>query len=136
MSKALAGLVQDFGSLDATYGDRFRVGRGNQSWPLAGGGANGTTTLRNVGYADEREDGTRWGSRGQTSTQVVVMSQPPRSYIYIPLGQSDREDSPHFDDQAEKLFSKRTLKPSWWLPEDLAGNIESRTVLPGLRRSN
>ena len=126
-------LVANHGSLAATYGDRFRVGRGERSWPVEGGGEpgseGGTTTLRNMGYAKERDDKTRWGERGQTSTQIVVMSKPPRSWLYIPLGQSDRPDSPHFSDQAEKAFSPRRLKPSWWLPEDLAGHIESRRVL-------
>jgi acyl-homoserine lactone acylase PvdQ len=122
-------LVQNHGSLDATYGERFRVGRDDASWPLEGGGPNGTTTLRNIGYGPEREDHTRWGRSGQTSTQVVVLSQPPRSWIYIPLGQSDRPESLHYRDQAEELFSPRTLKPSWWLPEELADHIESRTEL-------
>ena len=82
-----------------------------------------------MGYTEENADHTRWGGSGQTSTQVVVMSKPPRSWLYIPLGQSDRPESPHFADQAEKAFSPRQLKPSWWLPEDLAGHVESRTVL-------
>ena len=82
-----------------------------------------------MGYTDENADHTRWGRSGQTSTQIVVLSKPPRSWLYIPLGQSDRPESPHFADQAEKTFSTRQLKPSWWLPEDLAGHVESRTVL-------
>ena len=126
---AMAKMEKNHGSLGARYGDRYRVGRGQDSWPLGGGGDNGTTTLRNVGYGSEREDRTRWGRRGQTSTQVVVMTTPPRSWIYLPLGQSDRPESPHFSDQAEKLFSARKLKPSWWLPEELAGHIESRMEL-------
>jgi hypothetical protein len=77
----------------------------------------------------ERDDKTRWGRAGQTSTQVVVLSRPPRSWIYLPLGQSDRPQSPHYRDQSEKAFSPRKLRPSLWLPEDLAGHIESRTVL-------
>ena len=85
-----------------------------------------------MSYGPE-DDGahTRFGRGGQTSTQVVVLSDPPQSWIYIPLGQSDRADSPHFDDQAQKAFGPRQLKPSWWLPEDLAAHIESRTELPG-----
>jgi acyl-homoserine lactone acylase PvdQ len=127
--KVIERLVGFTGSLDATYGDRYRVGRGDASWPVGGGGGFGTTTLRNVGYGEQREDGTRWGVRGQTSTMVVVLTNPPQSWMYLPLGQSDRPDSPHFSDQAEKAFSPRTLKPSWWLPKELAGHIESRTVL-------
>jgi len=125
---AMARLAE-FASLDAVYGDRYRVGRDDVSWPAAGGGGFGTTTLRNVGHGPQREDGARWGVRGQTATQVIVMSDPPQSWIYLPLGQSDRPDSPHFRDQAEHAFSPRRLKPSWWLPEELADHIESRTVL-------
>lgn len=130
---AMAKLKADHGSLNATYGDKFRVGRDDKSWPLEGGGPrdHGVTTLRNIGYGGEREDKTRWGQSGQTSTQIVIMSNPIRSYSAPPIGQSDRPDSPHYSDQAEKLFSKRQLKPTWWLPQDLAGNIESRTVLEG-----
>jgi acyl-homoserine lactone acylase PvdQ len=128
---AMDALVAQHGSLDATYGEHHRVGRGDESWPVGGSGhAPGTSTLRAMGYDREERDGhTQWGRAGQSSTQVVVMSDPPRSWIYLPLGQSDREDSAHFDDQAEKLFSRRELKPSWWLPEELAPHIESRTVL-------
>ncbi|MYK06082.1 MAG: penicillin acylase family protein, partial [Gammaproteobacteria bacterium] len=65
----------------------------------------------------------------QTSTQIVVLSEPIQSWLYLPTGQSDRPDSPHYSDQSETVFSDRELKPSWWLPEDLAGNIESRTEI-------
>ena len=126
---AMAWLKADHGSLEAVYGDTFRVGRDELSWPLGGGGGNGLTTLRNVSYERTRDDHTRWGRSGQTSTQIVVLSKPVRSWTYVPIGQSDRPNSPHYRDQAEKLFSPRTLKPTSWLPEQLAEHIESRTLL-------
>jgi acyl-homoserine-lactone acylase len=132
LARAMDRLAANHGGVDAVYGDRHRVGRGGRSWPVGGGGGDrllGMTTLRNMGYGAERDDKTLWGERGQTSTQVVVLRTPPRSWLYLPWGQSDRPESPHYADQAEKLFSARRLKPSWWLPEDLAGHIESRTVL-------
>jgi len=128
-ASAMARLKSDHGSLDATYGDTFRVGRDDVSWPCGGGGDYGLTTLRNVGYGRQRDDHTRWGNRGQTSTQIVVLSKPVRSWTYVPIGQSDRSGSKHYRDQAQKAFSPRKLKPTWWLPQDLAGHIESRTVL-------
>jgi len=129
LAKAMSQLKADHGSLTATYGDTFRVGRDNQSWPLGGGGGNGLTTLRNIGYDSERPDHTRWGNRGQTSTQIIVLTKPIQSWTCPPIGQSDRSDSRHYTDQAEKLFSPRKLKPTWWLPQDLARHIESREVL-------
>ena len=129
---AMAKLKEDHGLLRAVYGDKFRVGRDDKSWPLGGGGGRtGTTTLRNVGYGSENEDKTRWGRSGQTSTQIVVLSEPVQSWMYLPVGQSDRPDSPHYTSYAEKAFSERELRPTWWLPDDLAGHVESRTVLEG-----
>ena len=126
-----AGLQGHFGRSNPTWGDVFRVGRDGVSWPVSGGGGDhlGLTTLRTMGYAEADDQQQRQGVRGQTSTQLVVLSEPIQSWVYLPVGQSDRPDSPHYRDQAETVFSNRTLKPSWWLPEDLAGHIESRTVL-------
>jgi acyl-homoserine lactone acylase PvdQ/ketosteroid isomerase-like protein len=128
-AKAMAKIRDDFGTIDVPWGEKFRVGRDELSWPVDGGDDQGTTTLRNVGYGKEREDHTEWGNSGQTSTQIIVLSNPVQSWTAPPIGQSDRPDSPHYRDQAEKVFSKRIMKPTWWTPEELAKNIESRVVL-------
>ena len=129
--RAMAALRKDFGRLDAVYGDKFRVGRDGTSWPVGGGGDGSITgrTMRSMSYGEEHDDGTRWGHGGQTSTQIVVLTKPIRSWTQPPIGQSDRSDSPHYCDQAEKLFSPATMKPTWWLPEDLKDHVESRDVL-------
>jgi len=113
------------------WGRVFKAGRDGIGWPVGGGGGDhlGLTTLRSMGYGEPNENHERHGERGQTSTQIVVLSDPIQSWLYLPTGQSDRPDSPHYADQAETVFADRSLKPSWWLPEDLAGNIESRTEL-------
>ena len=129
LSKAMAKLRQDWGSFEAVYGNKFRVGRDDRSWPVGGGNGDGSRTLRSVGYDRERDDHTRWGRSGQTSTQIVVMTKPVQSWTFVPLGQSDHADSPHYTDQAEKLFSRRQLKPTWWMPQDLVKHIVSRKEL-------
>lgn len=126
---AMPRLKQDYGALDAVYGDKFRVGRDDVSWPVGGGGDYGLRTLRSMNYDNERPDHTRWGRGGQTSTQIVVLSKPVRSWMYLPIGESDRPSSTHYRDQAEKCFSPAKLKPTWWMPKDLARHIESRTIL-------
>lgn len=132
---ALGALKADFGSLEAKYGDKFRVGRDDKSWPVAGGGPRelGMTTLRNVNFSD-KPDKTSWGRSGQTSTQIIVMTKPVQSWTQPPIGQSDRPDSPHYRDQAEKLFSETKMKPTWWQPKDLAKHIQSRVELEGAPR--
>ncbi len=128
---AMAAMEEDFQSLDVTWGEYFRVGRGDASWPVGGGGDGnlGTVTLRNVKYQGEKNQ-LRMGRAGQTSTQIIHLTTPIQSWTAPPIGQSDRPDSPHYHDQAEKLFSKRIMKPTWWLAEDLADHIASRTELP------
>ena len=113
------------GGFDAAFGDVFRVGRQDSkdevSWPVGGGslGGAGMATMRAVGFSPPRADGRRWGNRGQTSTEVVILSNPIRSYTQPPIGQSDRPDSPHYRDQAEKLFSPGAMKPSWFARDEL-----------------
>ena len=128
---AMARMESELGSTEMPYGRVFRVGRDQASWPVGGGGGDqfGLTTLRSMGYGPPNEAHERWGQHGQTSTQLVVLSDPIQSWIYLPVGQSDRSTSPHYDDQAEKAFSPRKMRPSWWLPEQLADHIASRTVL-------
>jgi acyl-homoserine-lactone acylase len=134
-AKAMARLRSNLGTLEKTYGEIFRVGRGDRSWPCEGGMGEdrGLTTLRNVGYGPERPDHTRWAQSGQTSTGIVVLTKPIQSWTFVPLGQSDRPSSPHFRDQAEKAFSPRRMKSTWWTPEQLAGHIKSRTVIEAPR---
>jgi acyl-homoserine-lactone acylase len=121
------------GGPQVRYGDVFRVGRGDRSWPVGGGGRHGTSTLRNMNY-EKKSDGSYWGRSGQTSPQVVVMSNPVRSWTVTPLGQSDRTTSPHYSDQAEKLFSRGLMKPTWWTPAELAVQPKQRVHLPYPRR--
>ena len=65
------------------------------------------------------------GQSGQTSTQIVILTKPPQSYMVIPLGESDHKDSPHFDDQAEKLFGPGRAKPTYFLkPKELKKHLE------------
>ena len=121
----------ELGDTAQPWGRVFKAGRDGNGWPVGGGGGDhlGLTTLRTMGYAAPDENQERHGVSGQTSTQIVVLSDPIQSWLYLPTGQSDRPDSPHYSDQSETVFSNRELKPSWWLPADLAGNIESRTEI-------
>ena len=91
------------------YGHYFRVGRqgGTTTWPVSGGTVSdaGMATVRAIGFSAVREN-EMVGHSGQTSTQIVIMTDPPESYTLVPLGVSDHQDSGHWDDQADQLFSK------------------------------
>jgi len=131
--RALAAAVEEiqkrYGRLEVPWGEIHRVRRGDRSWPVSGGETGGGQTLRAVGSRMEA-DNIFYGFTGQNWTQVVLFRKGAvESYSANPYGQSDHPDSPHYTDQAERLFSKRRLKPTWFEREWLEGHIESTTVL-------
>jgi len=131
LAAAAKTMKSNHGSLDAAFGDVFRVGRGDKSWPVGGGSLieEGMATLRAIGFDRPRPDFTRWGRSGQTSTQVVVLTKPIQSWTQAPVGQSDRPDSPHYSDQAEKLLSRHQMKPTWYSKAELLKHVSSRVEL-------
>lgn len=121
LDKAAATLREKHQRLDVKYGDVFRVGRadGKLTYPVGGG------TLREAGMATPRaisfsqKGNLRIGHTGQTSTQLVILSKPPKSYMVLPLGESDHPETGHWDDQAQKLFSAGKAKDTFFM--DRAG---------------
>ncbi|HEV8148039.1 MAG TPA: penicillin acylase family protein [Bryobacteraceae bacterium] len=119
--------------INATYGTYFRVGREGapKNYPVGGG------SLREAGMAVPRaisfqkRGNVMVGQGGQTSTQIVQLTRPPKSFMIIPLGESDHPDSPHFDDQARELFSKGRAKSTFFADrkELEKGHVKSRKEL-------
>jgi acyl-homoserine lactone acylase PvdQ len=125
-------LHKQWGRLDVKYGEVYRVGRrgGSRTWPVSGGSVPGLATPRAIGFNPSGDGKTFIGQGGQTSVQVVQLSRPPQSWTLLPLGQSDRPDSKHWDDQCEKLFSPGKMKPTYFMnKEELLKNVKSKTVL-------
>ena len=99
-----------FGAVAVPFGRYFRVGREAATAPGRSAAARCKTsamaTPRAISFAPSPDGKQMIGHTGQSSTQVVIMTDPPESYAIIPLGESDHKESGHWDDQAEKLFSK------------------------------
>ncbi|HKP85050.1 MAG TPA: penicillin acylase family protein [Blastocatellia bacterium] len=136
LKKAAEWLKENFGTVRVPYGKYFRVGRqgGDKTWPVGGGSLGGGQN--NVGMATPRAitftpaGKEMVGVGGQTSTQIVILTNPPKSYAIIPLGESDHKESGHWDDQAEKLFSKSKAAPSYFLDRnELMKHVTAQKVL-------
>jgi acyl-homoserine-lactone acylase len=112
-------LLAACGRLDVRYGDVYRVGRAGskRDWPVSGGSVDGIATPRAISFDSihDKKNPHLVGHGGQTSTQIVQLTNPPKSWTFLPLGESDDPKSPHYDDQAEKLFSKSRMKPTYFL---------------------
>ena len=132
LDKAAKWLNTDFGSLHVPYGKYFRVGRegGDRTYPVGGGSVSdaGMATVRAIGFGKGGKELV--GHSGQTSTQIVIMTDPPESYTLVPLGVSDHKSSGHWDDQAEKLFSKSEVTPTYFMNRtELLKHLTSTKVL-------
>ncbi len=132
LDKAAEWLEQNFGSVHVPYGKYFRVGRqgGERTWPVSGGSVSdaGMATPRAISFAKVGKEMV--GRGGQTSTQVVVMTDPPESYTVVPLGASDHKESGHWDDQAEKLFSRSKAVRTWFMNrEELLKHVTAKKIL-------
>ena len=90
-------------------------------------------TPRAISFAPSPDGKKMVGHTGQSSTQVVILTDLPESYAVIPLGESDHKDSGHWDDQAEKLFSQGKAVRTYFLrPDELMKHVTSKKVLhPG-----
>ena len=128
LAETVVWLTKNYGTADVAYGQVNRIRRGNRSWPFSGGESGGGMTLRAM---DSKLEGKAfYGHGGQNWTQLVQFRRGAvRSWSATPFGQSDDAASPHYKDQAEKLFSPGQLKPTWFQPADLEGNVESVKVL-------
>ena len=115
VSKAEQRMKTDFAP-NAVFGTLFRVGRkgGSGTWPVSGGTLNeaAMATVRAIHFAKIGKEMV--GQDGQSATQVVLLTKPPQSYMAMPLGESDHPESGHWDDQAEKLFSKSKLTSTYF----------------------
>jgi penicillin amidase len=132
LDKAADWLQKKFGALHVPYGKYFRVGRqgSNHTWPVSGGSVSdaGMATVRAIGFSPAGNQMV--GRSGQTSTQIVVLTDPPESYTLVPLGASDHPESGHWDDQAERLFSRSRAAPTYFLKRDeLLKHVRSKTIL-------
>lgn len=126
-----AELHKQWGRLEVKWGEVYRVGReGRPNWPVSGGSVPGMATPRAISFRQQKDGKTWLGQGGQTSTQVVQLSNPPRSWTLLPLGESDHPESKHFDDQAEKLFSAGKMKPTRFLDKKaIMENAESKKIV-------
>ena len=132
VSDGAAAMLKQWGRLEVKYGEVYRVGRqgSDRAWPVGGGSVYGLATPRAISFEPLPDGKTFRGRGGQTSTQVVQLTRPPRSWTLLPLGESDHRDSKHWDDQAEKLFSPGKLKPTYFLDKaELLKHVESKKVL-------
>lgn len=118
---ALDETVRRFGSLDVAWGTVHRVRRGSVDEPV-GGCPGALGCFRVLNFTDD-SDGRRHVDGGDGWVIAVEFTDPPRAYSILGYGQSAREDSPHYADQAA-LFARGEMKSVAYTRE----SVERRAI--------
>ncbi len=112
-----------FGHWDVSWGEVHRVRRGEVDVPV-GGCPGWLGCFRTLSFGDG-EDGKRVVNRGDAWILAVEFGDTPRAFSVLGYGQSGREDSPHYSDQAE-LFAANRLKPVAFTDSDIEARLIRR----------
>ena len=127
---AVEALIEKRGTWEVPWGQINRVGRGERDFPLAGCATGDVVTLRAVGGDIDTTTGKIRCAHGQSCTTLVLFKPGAvESYSVTPWGESDDAKSPHFLDQAEKLFSQKKLKPTWFQKKALLSGDHVESTL-------
>lgn len=102
---------------DAPWGELHRVIRGRVDAPVSG--CEGTMGCFRTLSFSASEDGREVADRGDGWILAVEFGPVPRAYSVLAYGESAREGSPHFDDQAA-MFARGELKSVAFTEEDIA----------------
>lgn len=132
--RTIGELTQRYGRWDVPWGEVHVVGRGGQVFPCGGADyqsgdkeANFSETLLDVRSTEDKAAPGRFIANSGSMAMILMFfdKEGVRSLTCTPWGQSGHPDSPHYVDQAEKLYSKREMKPTWMKPAELAEHTES-----------
>ncbi|MCG6956982.1 MAG: penicillin acylase family protein [Gemmatimonadetes bacterium] len=116
LAQAVSDLAQLGIPLDAPWGDWHRVRRGSVDEPVSGCPAT-LGCFRALNFHRD-PDGKLVADGADGWILAVEFDDVPRAFSVLAYGESDQEDSPHFDDQAA-MFAHEKLKPVAFTDEDI-----------------
>jgi len=126
-----AALVKSyFGRVGVPWGDVQYFEYGGRKYSLAGSGGSGgwLQTLRSAGNQTEQEDGRISVTGGSAYQYIIELSDSPKMWSGMPVGESIDPHSKHFDDLT-RLFSRKKYKPVWYSWDQLSKHIESDVTM-------
>jgi len=119
-SEAARVMRNEFDSMAVPWGKAHRIRRGDRIEPIAG--ANTGEPLF-VASDHVFEDKAWRVTYGYGFAMAVEFADRPRAVSVVPFGASERNESPHYDDQLT-LFLQRRLKPAYFDDDDVQRHAE------------
>ncbi len=118
-----------YGGWDLAWGDVHRARIGSKDVAI-GGGAGSLGCFRVLTFKQHSEDSKkREVTGGDGWVLAVEFGKVPKAYSILAYGQSNKPDSPYFDDQLE-MFASNTMKPVAYTEEEVLRQL-IREYRPG-----
>jgi acyl-homoserine-lactone acylase len=112
-----------FGSWDVAWGEVHRIRAGALDIAV-GGCPSDLGCFRTIGFGED-EDGKYRARTGDAWILAVEFGEIPRAYSVLVYGNSLREDSPYFYNQA-RLFANNQVKIVAYTEQDIQRDITDR----------
>ncbi|MBT8398449.1 MAG: penicillin acylase family protein [Gemmatimonadetes bacterium] len=127
---AMDEAVERFGAWDVPWGEVHRIRAGELDIPV-GGCPTHLGCFRVVGYGVD-EDRSYRARTGDAWVLAVEFDEIPRAYSVLLYGNSNREESPYFYDQAE-MFANNSMKTVAYTEDQIQRDLVE-TYRPGEER--
>ncbi|ELS00497.1 penicilin amidase [Xenococcus sp. PCC 7305] len=114
-------IEQDYGALNVTWGEVFRLQHGDVDLP-ANGGPGDFGIFRVVNFYKTPESKNFQAFEGDSFVAAIEFSEPVRAMALTTYGNATQANSNHIDDQL-KLFSQKELRPIWHLRQEVEDHL-------------
>jgi acyl-homoserine lactone acylase PvdQ len=110
-----------YGTLRLQWGDIHVLQRGDNIYPLSGGGH--IFTPLHMSHGDIDENGVMYCDRGSSYMMLVQLSNPVKAWSQFPISESNDPNDIHYYDISE-LYSRDEYKPAWFTKQDVLNNLD------------
>ncbi|MBN1273433.1 MAG: acylase [Candidatus Aminicenantes bacterium] len=126
LEKAVDTVKHQYGQIDVTWGNVYRLRIKNKDLPASGGPSH-LGIFRVLGFTPD-EDGFLRAVTGDSFVAVVQFGETVRAQALLSYGNSSQKHSPHHGDQLD-LLSRDELRPVWLEKEAVEQNLEAQDTL-------
>ena len=128
LEEAARKVERDYGSLDVTWGEVYRLRTDDIDLPGNGGGD--PWGIFRATFYPPAENGrfVAWG--GDTYVAAVEFAEPVRARVLLSYGNATQPHSRHVYDQLE-LFARKQLRDAWLTKTEVEAHLAFREALAG-----
>jgi acyl-homoserine-lactone acylase len=126
LETAAAEVEAQYGALDVSWGDIFRVRVGEYDFPANGGPGN-LGIFRVLRFAPDEDERFR-AVQGDTYIAAIEFADPVRAMVLTSYGNATQPHSPHIGDQLEFL-ARQELRPVWRSRSEIEAHLATRETV-------